>query len=260
MRTLLGVVHLLPSPSSARGSGDVDAIVDAALRDAQAFAAGGFDGLIVENYGDAPFHKGTRDDPVWPDVVATLAIVAREVRRATGLPIGINCLRNDARAAIGIAAATGARWVRVNVLIGAAVTDQGVIEGEAAAVFAYRRSLGSEAVVLADLLVKHAVPLAPQDPLDVARDLASRSGAGGLIVTGTRTGMAVDAEYLRRVKAAVGAFPVWIGSGLSEANAGTLWPLSDGAIVGTAVKVDGRTTAPVDAERVARLRAVCRAG
>lgn len=260
MPVLLGVVHLLPCPSSARGTGTIAKVVEAALRDAEALAQGGVDGVVVENFGDAPFHKGTRDDPVPPDVVATLAVAAREVAAATRLPIGINCLRNDACAALGVAAVVGARWVRVNVLAGAMVTDQGVIEGEAARVLAYRRRLGVEVDLLADLHVKHAVPLSAQDPLTAARDLAARSGAAGLIVTGARTGAAVDAEHLRRVKAAVGAFPVWIGSGLDERNAKDLWPCCDGAIVGTSLKVGGRVDAPVDVERVRRLRALCAPG
>lgn len=257
MRPLLGVVHLLPCPSSARGGGGLDALLEAAVRDARAYAAGGFDGVVVENFGDAPFHKGTRDDRVPPDVVATLAVVAHEVRRTTSLPVAVNCLRNDRLAALGIAVATGARWIRVNVLAGAAVTDQGVIEGEAAALFAYRKTLGCEVEVLADLRVKHAAPLAPRDPLDEARDLAARSGAAGIVLTGTRTGAPVARDDLERVREAVAGCAVWIGSGLDETNAPILWPRCGGAIVGTSVKVGGRTDAPVDPARVARLRAVC---
>jgi membrane complex biogenesis BtpA family protein len=258
MRPLLGVVHLLPSPSSARGRPGIGPVLEAAVRDARALAEGGVDGLLLENFGDAPFHKGTRDDPVPPDVVAVLAVVAREVGAVTGLPLGVNCLRNDGCAALGVAAVVGARWVRVNVLAGAMVTDQGVIEGEAARVLAYRKQLGADVEILADLLVKHAEPLGAQDPVRAARDLAARSGASGLIVTGTRTGAPVEVERLRRVKDAVGGFPVWIGSGLDEHNAAMLWPLCDGAIVGSSLKADGVVTAPVDPARVGRLRAVCR--
>ena len=38
----------------------------------------------------------------------------------------------DGIAALGVAAAVSAQWVRVNVLTGAYVTDQGLIAGEAA--------------------------------------------------------------------------------------------------------------------------------
>lgn len=256
VRPLLGVVHLRPCPSVARHAGMAE-LIAAAVRDAAAYAEGGFDGLVVENFGDAPFHKGTAADPVPPDVVATLALVAARVQDATGLPVGVNCLRNDGRAALGVAAAVGARWVRVNVLAQAYVTDQGVIEGEAAALAAYRAQLRLDTSLLADFLVKHATPLAPIDVVAGARDLAERSGADGLVLSGTRTGEPVDVALLDTVRAAVGAFPIWLGSGLSVENAARLWQHCDGAIVGTACKVDGRVTAPVDPDRVRRLRAAC---
>ncbi len=239
-KRLLGVVHLDALPSSAAFRGSFDAVLEAALEDARALAAGGVDGVVVENFGDAPFHRGDRDDPVWPDVPAALAVIGREVRNATRLPLGINCLRNDGIAAIGAAVIAGAQWVRINVLTGSYVTDQGRIDGDAARVAEYRRACGAEIELLADVLVKHAAPLAPIDPATAARDVASRSGADGLIVSGARTGEAVDAGFLREIGAAVGDFPVWIGSGLTVANAAELWPCCAGAIVGTAFKRGGR--------------------
>jgi hypothetical protein len=255
-RPLLGVVHLPALPSAARHTSMRD-VLAVALADARAYAEGGCDGIVVENFGDAPFHKGTAADPVPPDVIAGIAVVARAVQAETGLPLAINCLRNDGFAALGIAAVVGARWVRVNVLAQAYVTDQGVIEGEAARLFAYRRRLHSDTTVLADFLVKHAAPLAPIDVAAGARDLAERSGAGGIVLSGSRTGEPVDVGLLDTVRAAVGAFPVWLGSGLSVANAARLWPRCSGAIVGTACKRDGRVEAPVDIERVRALRALC---
>lgn len=252
-KTLLGVVHLQPLLSASRSPLAFDEILARALQDAEALQVGGVDGVIIENFGDAPFHKGTLGDPVPPDVPAALAVVAREVRRTIGVPVGINCLRNDGHAALGAAAVAGAHWVRINVFTGAMVTDQGLIEGEAARLCAYRKLLGAKVEILADLLVKHAAPLA-QIPLEIAaRDLAERSGASGLIVSGSRTGEPVDAHELARTKAAVGGFPVWIGSGLTQENARSLWPLCDGAIVGTAFKRQGNVREPVDPARVRAL-------
>ncbi len=253
---LLGVVHLRPLPASA-GHVSMESVVEHALADARALAAGGCDGAIVENFGDVPFRKGTRGDPVSPDVPAALAIVADRIRREVGLPVGINCLRNDGLAALGAAAASNARWVRVNVLSGAYVTDQGVVEGEAAAIAAFRRQLRSDVLVLADFLVKHAVPLAPVDVVSAAKDLAERSGAHGLVLSGRRTGEAAAVELFDTVRAAVGTFPVWIGAGLTPDHASMLWPRCDGAIVGTALKAGGDVHAPVDVERVRALRRAC---
>ena len=255
-RPLLGVVHLGPLPSSPWHA-TMDAVLGAAVADAAAFAAGGFDGLVIENFGDAPFHKGTIDDPVPPDVPAALALAAHTIRRETGLPIGINCLRNDGIAAVAAAAVAGARWVRINVLAGAYVTDQGVIAGEAARVFAYRKRLGSDVAVLADLQVKHATPLGEFDLATAAADLAERSGAAGLVLSGSRTGQPVDLATLATAREAVGAFPIWLGSGLTPENAAQLWPRCDGAFVGTYCKRDGRVREPVDPARVRALRAAC---
>ena len=55
----------------------------------------------MENFGDAPFSPGRAD----PASVAAIAVAAGEVRRAVGLPIGINVLKNDAQAALAVAAA-----------------------------------------------------------------------------------------------------------------------------------------------------------
>jgi membrane complex biogenesis BtpA family protein len=133
-----------------------------------------------------------------------------------------------------------------------------VIEGEAARLFAYRSRLGSKVEVLADFLVKHATPLAPFDVAAAAKDLAERSGAAGLVLSGSRTGEPVDVALLDTVRAAVGRFPIWIGSGLSTANAALLWPRCDGAIVGTSIKRGGRVDNPVDPARVRALRKLCR--
>jgi uncharacterized protein len=232
-------------------------VLSQAMADAEAYAAGGFDGLVVENFGDAPFHKGSAADPVPPDVVAGIAVVADCLGRATGLPLAINCLRNDGFAALGVAAVVGARWVRVNVLTSAYLTDQGIIEGEAARLQSYRRQLGSDVLLLADHLVKHAQPLAPIDPVNSARDLMERSGADGIVLSGARTGVAVELPLLDQLRAALGGFPLWLGAGLDLHNAAELWPRCDGAIVGTSCKRDGQVHAPVDPARVRALRAAC---
>ena len=255
-RLLLGVVHLRALPSAA-GHTSMSDVLDAARFDDDAYASAGFDGLVVENFGDAPFHRGSADDPVPPDVVAGIAVAADHVQRASGLPLAINCLRNDGAAAFGVAAATGAAWVRVNVLTGAYVTDQGLIAGEAARLAAYRRQLRTDARLLADYLVKHAAPLAEFDLATGARDLAERSGADGMVLSGSRTGEPVDVALLDTLRDAVGSFPIWIGSGLDADNAAQLWPRCNWAIVGTWCKVDGRSRNPVDPERARRLRAAC---
>jgi len=252
---LIGVVHLPPMPGDpGHYEGGFPSVESAALRDAEVLVAGGVDGLIVENFGSAPFRKGTAGHRLEPHQVALLACVTRDCRQRFDVPVGVNCLRNDAISALAVAAVAGLEFVRVNIHTGAYVTDQGVIEGEADESLRYRRGLGCEDVaILADVLVKHATPLAPIDPATAARDCLERGRADGIIVTGDRTGEPVDEATVVAMREAAGDAPVYLGSGLVPDDVDRLVPLVDGAIVGTWFKVGGDVSAPVDGERVREL-------
>jgi len=258
-RGLIGVVHLLALPGDpGHEGGGWDAVRDRALRDADALAGGGIEAIVIENFGSRPFAKGTAADPIPPHQAAAIAICARELRARFGA-IGINCLRNDASAAIGIAAAAGADFVRINVHVGAYVTDQGVIEGEAARTLRYRASLGASSIAIAaDVLVKHAAPLVAIEPEQATKDTLDRGMADAVVVTGAATGAAADRALLARVRVAAGDRPVIVGSGITPENASALLPLADAAIVGTWIKERGEVRAPVDRDRVRRLVDACR--
>jgi hypothetical protein len=253
-RPVVGVVHLLPLPGSPRARGMED-VLRRALRDARALAGGGADGIIVENYGDLPFAPG----PVDPHVPAVLAVVAREVRRAAGLPVGINVLRNDARSALGAAVAAGASFIRVNVHVGAARSGEGRLVGRAHETLRYRRALGSSAAIFADVFVKHARPVGRADVRLAARETAYRGLADVLLVTGPETGGEADVERVRAVRRAVPDRPVYVASGVTLENA-EAFREADGFIVGTAFKEGRRTEAPVDPRRVRALIKALRAG
>ena len=133
--------------------------------DAEALARGGIDAVIFENFGDVPFLTG----PVPPEVVAAMAVVIDRVAKSVDVPFGVNVLRNDPIAALGLAYATGGEFIWVNVHTGVMVTDQGIIEGGAAETVRRRSVLGADVKLLADVLVKHAVPLGEQDIRDAAK-------------------------------------------------------------------------------------------
>jgi len=254
-RPLIGMVHLRPLPGAPAHVSMAD-VLDAARRDADALTAAGFDALIIENFGDVPFFPG--DVPA--ETIAAMSAAAMEVRRVTGLPLGINVLRNDAHAALAIAHATGAVMIRVNVHTGAMLTDQGWINGAAHETLRLRRTLGADVAILADVLVKHAVPPAGLTATDAARDTWERGRADALIVSGAATGAATPLERLGEVKAAVPDAALLVGSGLTIDGIGALHGLADGAIVGSAVQQDGRAGQPVDPARAQRLVDAWRAG
>lgn len=246
---IIGMVHLPPLPGAPRSDGSMTGVLERALEDARALADGGVDGLIIENYLDAPFHP----ERVPPETIAAMAIVTAEVVRQVPVPVGVNVLRNDAAAAVAIAAVAGARFVRVNVHTGAMLTDQGWIEGRAHETLRLRARLGAPVAIVADVMVKHAVPPPGLDAAQAARDAWHRGLADGLIVTGGETGAATDPERVREIKRAVPEAPIWVGSGLTVENAGALLAHADGAIVGTALARDGRAGAGIDPDRVRAL-------
>ena len=248
---LVGVVHLGPLPGAPRFGGDLRAVLGAAAEEARVLAEGGCDGLIVENFGDVPFHAGAAP----PETIAAMALAVRVVRDAVDVPVGVNVLRNDARGALGICAATGAGFLRVNVHAGAAVTDQGVIEGRAAETMRERARLGLEVPVLADVFVKHATPMGDTPLGEAARELVGRALADAVLVTGAATGDAPDAGTVAEVRRSVGDVLVFVASGVTVENAGELCAEADGAIVGTALKFGGRVEEAVDLERVRAMRA-----
>ena len=255
-KLLLGVVHLQPLPGSPSYQGDRDEIRQAARRDAEVLLQGGMDGFCVENFGDTPYHK----DDVEDAVVAEMTLVTHDLVGLAGRDkfVGVNVLRNDASAALAVASAAGAHFIRVNVHHGVMYSDQGLIEGQAARTLRERRQLGADVVVLADVAVKHATPPAGFDLVTSARDTVHRGGATGLIVTGKATGSAVDFEELRRVRDAVPSAPILVGSGVTADTVQEALSLANGVIVGTWTKRDGRVRNPVDVERVRALVSAAR--
>jgi len=245
---VIGVVHLLPLPTSPRWGGSLDAVMERAAREATALASGGVDGIIVENFFDAPFAS----DRVDPAVVSAMTLVIGRLMNLVTLPIGINVLRNDARSGMAIAACVGAQFIRVNVLTGTMVTDQGLIEGQAYDLLRYRRELGSDVKILADVLVKHARPLGSPNLTVAVRETLERGLADGAILSGWATGSPPSLEDLELAREAANGKPIFIGSGANWENIGTLMQAADGAIVSSSLKRRGQIDQPIDPIRVSQ--------
>ena len=245
---IIGVVHLLPLPTSPRWGGSLKAIIDRAEQEATALAAGGVDGIIVENFFDAPFPK----DRVDPAVVSAMTMVTQRLMSLVTLPIGINVLRNDAQSAFAIAACVQAQFIRVNVWTGIMATDQGMIEGRAHEMLRYRRELGCDVKVFADVLVKHARPLGAPNLTTAVQDTIERGLADAVILSGWATGNPPSLEDLELASAAAHGTPVLIGSGADWENIPKLMTAADGVIVSSSLKRQGKREQAIDPIRVSR--------
>jgi membrane complex biogenesis BtpA family protein len=204
--------------------------------------------LIIENFFDAPFTKQQVD----PAVVSAMTLIVDRIKNLVVLPIGLNVLRNDAHSALAIATCVNAQFIRVNVLTGVMATDQGIIEGQAHELLRYRRELGSEVKILADVLVKHARPLGTPNLTTAVQDTIERGLADGVILSGWATGSPPSFEDLELAVAAAKGTPVFIGSGADLDNIGQLLLAADGVIVASSLKRHGKITEPVDPIRVSQ--------
>jgi predicted TIM-barrel enzyme len=126
-RALVGVIHVFALPGTPGSRLDVGEIAEAAAAEARIYEAAGFHGLIIENTHDRPYLKGS----VGPEIVAAMTIVGVEVRRAANLPLGVQVLAGANAAAMAVAHACGAAFVRVEGFVFAHVADEGLIESTA---------------------------------------------------------------------------------------------------------------------------------
>jgi membrane complex biogenesis BtpA family protein len=256
-KAVIGMVHAPALPGSPRHDDRADEagrqLIERVLADAEALVQGGVHALMLENFGDVPFYP----QRVPASTVAWMTRLACEIRTRYRVPLGINVLRNDGCSALAVAHAAGADFIRVNVLCGARIADQGILQGIAHDLLRERARLGAEHIAIcADIDVKHSSPLGQQDVMQELADVIGRGLADAVIVSGSGTGIPLDREQLGRVRQHAGDVPVLAGSGVTLENVAGLVPDADGFIVGSWFKQEGQVERPVDEDRVRKFMAV----
>jgi membrane complex biogenesis BtpA family protein len=250
-RALIGMVHVGALPGTPRSSAPLESLAEEAVADARLLAANGFHAVMLENMHDRPYLRRG----VGPEVVAAMAVIGREVRRAVALPLGVQVLAGANREALSVALACGATFVRVEGFVFAHVADEGLIESDAGELLRFRRAIGAEGVaVFADVKKKHSAHALTADVglAETAR-AAEFFLADAVVVTGAATGRPARPEDVAEVAGAV-AIPVLVGSGATPENLRD-YAAADAVIVGSALKRDGLWSNPLDPARVAAMRA-----
>jgi len=244
-KPLIACIHLMPLPGSPRYPGKMAEVYDTALSEVEIFKRYAIDGLIIENFRDIPFYP----NKLPAETIAAMAAVTREIIKVVEMPVGVNALRNDARAALVIATATEAHFIRVNVHMDAVVSDQGIIEGAAHETLRLRANLNSEVLIFADVGVKHSAPLGHRGLAPKTRDLTERGLADAIIVSGESTGSETQTEDIEIVQQNT-SLPILIGSGVTPENLNKVYAKVDGLIVGSTFKKDGKADNFVEESRV----------
>lgn len=258
-KALIGMIHCPAFPGAPRYRGtSMDDIYDTCMRDAERLVQGGMHGLIVENHGDIPFSK---PDDIGPETPAFMSVVTDRIKRAFGLPIGINVLANAPLPALATAVAGGADFIRVNQWANAYVANEGFMEGRAAEALRYRSLLRAERVrIFTDAHVKHGSHAIVADrPIpELTRDLGFFD-SDCIIATGKRTGDSASMDEIDEIAGAT-HLPLLVGSGVTADNIVQILSRTNGVIVASSLKKGGVWWNPVEPKRVRRFVDVAQAG
>jgi membrane complex biogenesis BtpA family protein len=248
-RALVGMLHVGALPGTPAACHSIDQLIEQAVAEARIYRDAGFTALALENMHDRPYLKGG----VGPEVTAAMTAIAREVKRETGLVLGIQVLAAANREAVAVALACGAEFVRVEGFVFAHVADEGVIESCAGELLRYRRAIGAQRVlVLADIKKKHGAHAITGDvSLAETARAAELFLADGVIVTGAASGEEASPEDVQSAARAV-RLPVLVGSGISARNLGR-FAGAHGFIVGSSLKQGGIWSNPLDRTAVEAL-------
>jgi len=247
---LVAMIHVQALPGTPRSALRVSDICRQAVKEAALYEKAGIDAIAIENMHDVPYLR--RD--VGPEIIASMTAVALAVREATTLPLGVQILAGANHAALAVAQAAGAEFIRCEGFVFGHVADEGLMdEADAGPLLRYRRAIGAEDIaILADIKKKHAAHTLTGDvSLGETAKAAAYFGADGVIVTGSATGAAAAVDDLKSAVAAIDE-PVFVGSGITVENVGQ-FAEADGLIVGSYLKRDGDWRNEPDAKRVEAL-------
>lgn len=215
---ILGMIHLAGQNPVKR-----------ALEELALFEEEGVDGAIIENY-----HGSVED------VIATLQ---ETQKRKPKVVIGVNVLPNEFYHSVPLAKRYGADFVQLDQVAGTYRSGQLDFER-------YRqvKQQHPEIIVLGGVWPKYYHPIKGSDLETDLRIGMQRAEA--IVVTGAGTGKETPFDKIKKFREIIGEHPLVIGAGLTPKNAYEQLCISNGAIVGTSLKVDDNTYNPMDRQRV----------
>ncbi len=254
-KPVIGMVHLgalpgAPLHDAARG---LEGLVADAGRDLAALQAAGFDAVMFGNENDRPYEFA-----VDPASTATMAYVIGRLRERIAVPFGVNVLW-DPMSTVALAAATGAAFVR-EIFTGTYASDMGPWTPDAGKALRYAHRLGrGDLALLFNVSAEFAWSLDRRPLADRARSAVFSSIPDAVLVSGAITGEAAAMGDLEAVKRALPDTPVLANTGVRHETVAEVLAVADGCVVGSALKVDGRTWNAVDPKRAADFMARVRA-
>jgi membrane complex biogenesis BtpA family protein len=255
-KVVLGMVHLRPLPGTPfHEPGSFEETLATAVESARALEQGGADGCLVQTV-DRVYGVEDEADPAR---VAALTLIVQAVIDATGedFQVGVQLMRNAVSASLGIAAVTGASFVRATAVVGATLSPHGLVEAAPLAVAEYRSRVGAESVkLIGDIDSMHFKWFGGGRPAGALASDARLVGADGVSLG--RPDPDETLALVAEVRKAAPGMPVVLAGYTNHENAARLVGAADGAFVGSCLERGG-WGGRIDAERVAEYVEIVRA-
>ncbi len=246
-KLIIGMIHVQALPGTPNHKMSLSQISDLAVKEAKQYEKANLDAIIIENMHDVPYMKGT----VGPEIIAAMTLVAKAIRDAVNLPLGIQILAGANKEALAVAKAADLDFIRAEGFVFGHVTDEGYIDSCAGELMRYRKMIEADKVkVFTDIKKKHSSHAITSD-VDIVETAHAAEFflSDGVIITGSSTGKAVDIRELDALKDSVNG-PILIGSGISVDNIAEYWSFADAFIVGSFFKEDAYWMNPISEERL----------
>ena len=251
-KAIIGMVHLLPLPSSPNFNGDIESIEKRAIEDTKALIKGGVDALIVENFEDTPYQE-----TISLEAYSTMLKIAQKVKKISTVPVGVNVQFNGVKQEWALAYTIGADFLRAETFVETRVGVHGISYPSAPTIMRQKQMFPCECMIFADINVKHTNGLVNIKMEDAAKD-AIESNANAIIVTGKETGCNPQIEDLIELRKKVKDFPILVGSGINENNIKDFLQYADGVIVGSSIKKEKNVHLGIDEDAVKELVRIAR--
>lgn len=234
----------LPGSPDYKSGTTLKEIIDYTRNELTNLQEGGMDGVVIGNQQDWPYRVG-----VGPETSALMTRVISEATQELSIPFGISIFWDDI-AAIAIAKATGARFVR-GVFRGSYAGEMGLMNLNAADSLRYRKEIDATGIKLVFMLR----PILGKSVVDrglvaEVKDSVWGSKPDGFALCGPIPGEAPTMDELRSIVDNSKGRPVIINNGANPENISEVLKVCNGAVVATHLRKDHKSSNPFDKEKV----------
>lgn len=245
-KAVIAMCHLRSMPGDPHYDAEkgMKYVVDCAKHDMLALQDGGVDAIMFSNEFSLPY---VTDVP--KVTIASMAYIIGELKPLIKIPFGVNALW-DGQASIDLAVATGASFVR-EIFTGVYASDFGLWNTNFGQVSRHQKLVdGQNVKLLFNIFPEAAKYLAERDICETAKSTVFNCGADALCVSGLTAGVPSDSSIITKVKSVVPNTVIFANTGCKKNTIVNTLKIADGAVVGTAFKIDGKFENLVDENNV----------